>query len=267
MPDLHSLVDRMYYANRREYSARVGNVAYLDGTPLKRPISMPIRANFLLLAIVAVAVVIGLLFVNTTVLSSIREAAEAERAMTENLARQASIETIPKMSDLVGMDDSDILSQFKDNGYTIFDATDMAKSDDLIVYKLPADMTEADAGAMLANGINSLTPVQATKLLNGAWYFSAERSGATSMVVRYADFTTGNPQIAIQNAMAKQELETSTISNQGTDESGNTFSEGTIESGGKNYLWRVSALPLSEMYSITGMPEQACYVGVRITAQ
>lgn len=267
MPDLHSLTDRLYYANRRKYSAQNGNVAYLDGEPLNRPISMPMGQRIFALVIVIAAIILGALFVNATVLSSIREAEAARQAISDNLAREASIDTIPIMTEIVTKDDDEIVEQFKRDGYTVFDATSLSNTDDMVLYKLANDIGTQEAAGMLTQGINGLTAAQATKLLNGSWYFSAERSGGTSMVVRYADFTTADPQAAVMKAITKEGFDASAISESGVDDSGNTYSMGVVEVDKKAYTWKVSALPLSDMYSITNMPEEACYVGVRLTAQ
>ena len=52
----------------------------------------------------------------------------------------------------------------------------------------------------------------------------------------------------------------------GVDEVGNTFKQGTVDVDGTAYTWKVSALPLSEMYDISGLPETAVYVGVRLSS-
>ena len=267
MPDLHSLAERLYYTNRRRYTVKSGNVAYLDGSPLRRPFSMPAGQRVFAIVIVIAAIILGGLFFNATVLSSIRDAEAAKQAVTDNLARQASIDTIPIMTDVVTLDDSEIRKKFESEGYTLFDASSLVNSDDMVLYKLASDVSVQDASVMLAKGVNSLTAADATKLLNGSWYFAAERSGGTSMVVRYADFATADPQAAVMKAINKEGFDTSTISESGVDESGNTYSMGVVEVGKKAYTWKVSALPLSDMYSITNLPEDACYVGVRLTLQ
>ena len=268
MPDLHSLVDRLYYANRREYTESDGKIAYLDGTPLNRPLSMPASQKALAAVIVVAAIAIGALFFNQTVLSTFREAMAADQAIADSLSREPSINTVPVMKNIVKYnDDNKLKKHFEKEGYVIFDATELSGSDDMVLYKLPADVDVNEAAGMLGQGVNSLDAAQATKLLNGSWYFSTQRMGATSMVVRYADFSTSSPQQAISTALDMQGFDPTTISESGEDDSGNTYSMGTVEVGKKTYTWKISALPLFDMYSIKNLPEDACYVGVRLTAQ
>ena len=267
MPDKHSLVDRLYYENRREYSVKEGNVYYLDGAPLRRPLSLPLGQRTFVIIIAIVALVIGFLFINNTVLSSMRETAAQEQAIVDNLARQTSIETIPVMADLVKLDDDEIMETFSSQGYTIYDASNQSDSDEMILYKLASDISPDEAAGVLSKGLNALTAAQATKFLNGSWYFSSDRTGSTSMIVRYADFSTADPQIAVQRAVEAEGIDPTTITESGEDESGNTYSMGVLEIGKKAYTWKVSALPLPDMYSISKLPEEACYVGVRFTAQ
>ncbi len=267
MPDLHSLAERLYYTNRRTYSTKEGNVAYLDGSPLRRPITMPGAQRVTMGIIVIVAIVIGVIFINNTVLASMRETAATQQAITDNLARQASIETIPQMTEMVVLSDSEIKESFEKSGFTIIDVTTTKEDDEMILYRVPSDMDADEATAMYALGMNTLTAPQATKLLNGSWSFTADRAGVTSMVVRYADFSTGDPATAVSSAIGHEGFDPTAVSESGVDESGNTFSMGVVEVDGKAYTWKVSALPLSDMYSISGVPEESCYVGVRLTAQ
>ena len=267
MPDLHSLAERLYYTNRRTYSTTEGNVAYLDGSPLRRPITMPGAQRVTMAIIVIAAIIIGVVFLNMTVLASMRETAATQQAITDNLARQASIETIPQMTEMVVLSDKEIRKSFEKSGYSIIDVTSTKEDDEMVLYKVPSDMDSDEATALYALGLNTLTAPQATKLLNGSWSFTADRAGLTSMVVRYADFSTGDPQTAVANAIDHEGFDPTTVSESGVDESGNTYNMGVVEVDGKAYTWKVSALPLSDMYSITGVPEDSCYVGVRMTAQ
>ena len=267
MPDLHSLVDRIHYDGQREYTVKRGNVAYLDFTPLTRPANMPRAQRLIALVIVIVAVLIGFAMVNAFVLSPMREAATTEQRIADNLAREASINTIPEMAGLINLDNDAIKAKFAEAGYTIYDASSFDDSNDMVLYKLPSDMTVGDAAALYQQGVGSLNAEQASKLLNGSWHFAVDRINGTSMVVRYADFSTGDPQIAGQNAMNKENLGSATTTESGVDDSGNTYSMGTLDADGTACTWKVSALPLDDIYSISGLPTNACYVGVRITAQ
>lgn len=261
-----SLGDFLHYTNRRTYSDVQGEVAYLDGAPLRRPFSMPAGQRLVVLIVVIAAAVIGFVFLNTTVLAALRETAQAEQAIATNLTRQASIDTIPNMTELINMNDEGVREAFEAAGYTVYDASSADDTEDMILYKLPADMTVEEAAAYYAKGISNLTAPQATKLLVGSWQFVSEHSGAKSMVVRYADFSTADPQIAVQNALQHIGFDPESISESGVDDSGNTYSLGTLKAGDTTCTWKISAVPLNDMYSVSKMPEEACYIGIRLTA-
>ena len=266
MADLQSLVDHIHYENRKEYTRVEGDIAYLDGTPLSRPFSMPRIQRIIAIVIIAIAVVIGATFINNTVVASLRETLQAEQTINVNLAREASIETIPRMNELIVMGDDEIRARFEESGFTVYDASDPSDPTSMILYKLPSDMGIEDAMTMYAKGISNLSGVQASKLLNGSWHLGTDRNGGTTMVVRYVDFSTGDPQRAVQNALAKEGFDPASITDSGEDDSGNTYSQGTLDASGVACSWKISALPLSDMYSISGLPSDACYVGVRVTA-
>ncbi len=266
MSFLQTLSEHFFYTNKKSYSDKQGNIAYLDSAPLNRPMSLPLRHRAYVAIIVVAAIVAGAIFLNTTVFSSLREIAAAEQAVSDNLAREASIETLPLVQGLMPKDDNALLAWFDKKGYTVYNASEEADSDELILYKLPDDMTLEEAEALYTKGISNLTAPEATRLLNGSWQLVVDRSDTTSMVVRYADFTTGDPQIALQNALQKLKYDADNITDSGTDDSGNTYEIGTVTTKtGRTYSWKISAIPLAEMFSFSNVPDDACYVGVRLT--
>ena len=265
MADLREVIDRIHYENNRSYTVKRGNIAYLDGTPLTRPFNMPAPQRLIALGIIAVAIIIAFMLVNNFVISRWQEAQETERTIAANLARTPSIDSLPNMSYLINRGDEDIRAAFSKDGYNMLDISSQNESHNLTMYKLPDDVSADTASTYYLQGINALEADVASKLLVGGWSFSADRTNATTMAVHYADFSTGDPQIAVQNAIRKVGFDATTISDSGEDESGNTYSSGTLEAEGVPCTWKVSALPLKEVYSINGLPEDACYVGVRIT--
>lgn len=268
MPDMQSLIDRIYYDNRREYTHREGNVLYLESSPLRRPLSMPRTQRTIALVIVCIAAVIGLVFLNNTVFTSIRESADAEKAIEANLAREASIDTIPALNQLINLSNDDIRMRIGEAGNVYLDVSDPTAPDSMTLYKLPADMSLEDGAALYGAGVGNLTAVQATKLFNGSWQLETDHTGTTSMVVRYVDFSTDDPISAIRKAIAKQGFSIDSITSEGVqDDFGNTNTTGTFDAEGTPCSWKITALPLSDMYSISGMPEGACYVSIRTTVQ
>ena len=266
MQEPHSFVDRIHYDGHREYTKMQGNIAYLDGTPLTRPADMPRAQRVIAFAIIAVAIIIGIVLVNTFVISRWQQEAATEQAVAANIARQPSIDTIPNMAGLIKLDNDAIKAKFSEAGYSIYDRSEKDDSNDLSLYKIPSDTSLGEVAGLYAAGINSLNAEEASKLLVGSWSFAVDRKNGTSMVVHYADFSTSDPQIAVQNAIRKEGFDQASVTDQGVDESGNTYTAGTLDVEGTNCAWKVSALPLDEMYSISGLPSNACYVGVRVTA-
>ena len=267
MPDMQSFADRLHYDGTRGYTKTQGNIAYLDGSPLARPANMPRTQRLIALVIILVAILIGFVLVNKFVIARWQEAADTEQAIASNIAAEASIDTIPAVATLIPLDNAAIKATLTDAGYTVYDVSEKDDSNDLALYKLPTGMAVEEAAVLYSQGTGSLDAVQASRLLAGSWYLAADRVSGTSIVVRYTDFTTADPQIAVQNAIRKEGFDATTITDSGVDESNNTYSTGTLDANGTPCTWKVSALPLSEMYSISGLPENACYVGVRVTAQ
>lgn len=259
-----SLSERLFYTNRKRYIEQDGNIAYLDSRGLKRPFSMPMAQRVIAAVIVIAAIFIAYTIVDRTVLNTYREVEALDAAIEANLAREASIETLPNMAGLMPLDNETITAAFVDAGIVVADLTGLNDSYDLLLAKVPQDMSVEETASLYENGIGALDATQATRLLNGSWSLGVNREYAT-MVVRYADFKTGDPQVAVQNAISKEGFDPETITETGVDDSGNTYSVGTVETEGGLCIWKVSALPLDDIYSISNMPENVCYVGVRLT--
>ena len=267
MQNPKSFVDRIYYDGHREYTVKRGEIAYLDGSRLARPAEMPRAQRVIALVFVVIAIIIGGVMVNDLVISKIRASADNEQAIVDNLAREASIESIPNMASLINLDNNGVKAALESAGNKLYDATGADDSSDMILYRIPSDMSASEVASLYLKGIGSLEAAQASKLLNGSWYFAVDRVGSPSMVVRYADFKNSDPQVAVQDAFKKEGFDSKSVTDQGIDESGNTYMSGTVDAEGTACTWKISSLPLSEVYTISGLPEDACYVGVRVTAQ
>lgn len=268
MINADKLAESLHYDGTREYDRVDGDVAYLDGKRLGRPSEMPRPQRNVLVVIVAIAVIIGAVILYRTVISPLQASLTVEETVAANIQRPASLDTVPAMGELIGMDDEAIKEKIAAAGYNFYDATALTDSGNMMLLKLPDDMSVDEAGAMYLRGIGSLSAADATRLLCGSWMLSVDRINTTSMVVRYADFTTGDPQAAVQKALAHEGFDSATVTDSGVDDSQNTYTAGIIgsEEGDEvRYTWKISALPLDDMYSIRNLPENACYVGIRVT--
>ena len=259
-----SLADKLYYDGEREYDVRKGDIRYLDGSSLKRRNKMSGGRRLFVALVAVVALGIGGVFLYNTIITPMLEAQNIQHATEENLKRPAGIDTIPIMTEVINLSDDEIRELFDYFEYVSYDMTE-ANGGTLTLFKLPADVKPEQGEALLVRGINNLNSEQASQILQGSWYFSADRVGGTTMVTRYVDFSTGSPEVAIQSALAKEGFDPESQSDAGVDDSGNTYIVGNIEIDGEPCTWRISALPLSEIYDISGLPEKAVYVGVRIT--
>lgn len=252
----------LFNARRTEYAESEGPVRYLDGSGLARPLDMPKPALAVMGAFVIVAAVIGGVFLFNVLDDVVNSAARAQASVEENLARPVALD-LPSLPALFTQDDASIKQSFADAGYTTYEiSADEAGGFDLL--KLPSDVGLAEAAVMYSN-INSLSAADAALILNGSWRLEVARGDYTDMRVRYADFASGSIETAIQNAMVAEGLDATELADSGTDDAGNTFRSGTVDIAGESCTWRVSAIALSSVYDIKGLPETAVYVGVRIT--
>lgn len=264
--ELPQLPGRVY--KERKYDNRQGEVNFLSQKGLSKQLVMPRWQEFIMYAFVVVGIIIGAYLV-TTLFSEVEGAAARAEAATEaNLMREVSYD-LPHLQDLVVYDDASMKQSFVDAGLTTYLLSDEEDVSSFNLAKLPSDMTVEEAAIMYTKGIGKLGAADAAKLLKGSWTLYVDHEGGTSYRLRYADFESGTADVAVDTAIAAEGFDLATVSedNQGVDDAGNTYKAGTVQGADGNiYNWRVSVLPLSEMYNISGLPENAMYVGIRLSA-
>lgn len=183
----------------------------------------------------------------------------------ENIHRNVSYD-LPVLQDYIDLDDGSIATALQDAGYTTVSLLGEGE-EGFDMMKLPSDITVDDAMVAFAGGIGKMDAVQASKYLVGSWRFSTERKEGVSMRIRYADLQSADAGQAIQSALESEgwaDNNAVAISDEGIDEVGNTYKEGTIQTDSGTYAWRISACPLADVYNISGLPETAQYVGIRM---
>lgn len=254
--------------------ARAGNrapaaptVIYPDGSGLRRPLDLPRAQWIALVAIVIIAVVFaGIGTVRTLDDVVNREAKQA--AEVESVLKAGTAQDVVKLSSYAGLDSAAMRQGMTDAGMTVIDATAVVQNDsnaiDLI--KIPANMSAAEAAAAYVTGVDGLSASDATKFLMGSWRLTQQSAGSVDMRVRYADLGATTAEEAIQNAIATQGFDAATVYDSGIDSKNNTYKAGRAQIGGTPYTWTISVCPLNEVYSVSGIPSTAQYVGVRLTA-
>lgn len=241
-------------------------VIYPNAESLSRPLTIPDSSRIGVIALVLAACLIaaGLLYAYFD--ATANEPKRQQALLEEQLSKDVTL-NLPSLISFVDMDDAEIAAALQSTGCTLYDRKPVGSGDVYETIKLPDDVALADAAALYLTGIDNLTAPQAASLLNGSWDLTVDRKSALNMSVHYADFASGDMESAISNAIAAEGLERGEINDSGDDDGfGNAYSTGTIMLSGDTYSWTVSAIPLSKVYSVSGMPDDATYVGVRIKA-
>lgn len=243
-----------------------GSIRYLDDSGLNRPLDMPAQVRRGLLVALALACIIGAAMIFRYFDSIIGAPQRDQEAMQENLAREVSLD-LPQLVSFMTMGDQDIMASLNSTGYTIYEKTPVGANEagGFEVIKLPEGVSLEEAGLVYLAGMSNASAADASRLLNGSWTLSVDRSSGTSMRVRYADFASGSADATIQNAKAAEGLSEIQAAEAGVDDAGNTYQAGTVDMNGETYSWRVSVIALSEVYEVSGLPDDALFVGIRFT--
>lgn len=240
-------------------------VIYPDAEVLTRPLEMPRNVRLGLVGALAAAAIIGAVFLGWYLDGVVNEPKRQQESITEALSADVPYD-LPSLYSLMPLDDAGILATLQEAGLSLYEMPAKEGSTVYRLIKLPADMNAADAGALYLAGIDNIGAAEAARLLNGSWDLQVDRSSGTNMVLHYADFKSGTVDAAVQSALATEGLTDSSIEDSGEDTAGNTYVMGTISGDAGTYSWRVSALPLSKIYNVNGLPENAVYVGIRMTS-
>ena len=185
-----------------DYSIEQGNVRYMDGSSLLRPVDMPRSQKIIMAVFVVIAVIIGFRLAAGAITAVSDSNTQSKTSVEENLARPVSY-NLPVLTQMADMDDQAILDSLTAAGYTVYNQTAEGTAG-LDLVKLPSDVTVADAAAMYAKGVGSLSASQAALLLNGGWTLTVDRADTLSMAVKYADFSSSTLEAAIQSAIAAE---------------------------------------------------------------
>ena len=251
---------------------RVGNMNVADPSILLRSQKTPKNVMVVIGIAVVIASVVGGCVGFNAIDSVVHGEQKRLAAVEDNLTRDVSLD-LPLVADLISLDDASIRQTFSDAGLTCVDMGEQKRDEGLDVFKLPSDVSVSEAGAALAGGVSGLDAATAAKLFKGGWRFTCTRDDYIDMRVKYADFSASDSDAAISGALATEGWVVGgepagnvVLGESGVDESGNTFQEGTVTNDNGTYQWRVSTCQFKYIYDISGLPENAMYVVVRITA-
>lgn len=246
---------------------RSGHVRYMDGSTLRRPLSLPRKMWPFLAVILVVAAVLGFRYAYKVDYNILHHSERVQEQVQAQLERDVS-QDVPQLTSYANLDDAAILQSMSDAGFTYVDMNEINGTGDasIDVIKLPSDMSATEAALAYTSGVSQLDNLTAARFLSGSWRFMAMHDSGTSYTVRYADFSSGSAQAAVDAAVSAQGFAESNLGDAGIDDNGNTFQRGTIDLDGSSWEWSVSACSLSDVYSVTGLPDDAQYVGVRLTA-
>lgn len=138
-----------------DYSIEQGNIRYMDGSSLLRPMDMPRSQQIVMAVFVVIAVIIGVRLAAGAITAVNDSNTQNKASVEENLSRTVSY-NLPVLTQMADMDDQAILDSLSAAGYTVYNRTAEGTAG-LDLVKLPEDVTVADAAAMYAKGVGGLS--------------------------------------------------------------------------------------------------------------
>lgn len=264
-----AFVGRSTYSKQLGVRVRTdGPVNHLTAASLERPLEMPrdeMRNALLIALVAALASIIVLAVYNFSAYSGRQMVVEG---VDDVINRGVSLD-LPAMQDYVDLGNEDILRAFRDRGFVLYDnsSAEDTNAGGFDIYKLAPDVSVEEAQAAYGQGVETLQPAEAARILTGSWRYLVSRPAETEMRLRYFDFAATTPSAAITDALASQGFDAEAASAQEEDTMGNINVTGTFEKNGKTYDYTISVCDLAAVYDIEGLPETAQYVGIKVSTQ
>lgn len=232
-------------------------IRYLDPGALARPLDLPRRQWPIVLAIMAVAVVIGVVFFQnvTSGSSSSQEAAQE----AQQIIAEAGDLNLPVLAEYTINDADGIKSRLEEANVDYYDNSKNS-DDDLDLISIPDGMSASDVRAVLSGDTDSLI-----RYLAGSWRLIGNFDSGVDLRVRFCDMNATTAEAALRDAATSQGYKLKKTFKTSTDSAGNTSVSGKVTYQGTTYKWTISACDLSNVYSANGLPSAAQYVGIHLT--
>ena len=250
------------------YAEQDGPVVRYTASSFNRSLEFPAKENRRLAFILAIAVAISIALIVAYNLAVMGDSAQTQVKVAAAIDRGVTLD-LPKLEDYAGKTNEAMMASFKDAGYTIYDNSNEEDRnvDGFDVFKLASDVDPEAAGNAYAEGIENLGAVDAAYYLSGSWRFLVSRVNNAEIRLRYADFEATDATSAIQSAIDAQGFKDVDVSGIALDTMGNSNVSGSFKIDKVTYEYTISACDLSQVYDIDGAPENAQFVGIRVTPE
>lgn len=239
-------------------------IRYLDPGSLARPIDMPRNQRMLVLVFVAIAALIGTLIINC-VLGGMGSDGNTTSQEVQQIIAETGDLNLPALADYTINDADGIKTRLDNAGIDCYDNSKNSDYDLELVY-VPNGMKSSDVKGILSDGIKSADTATAARYICGSWRLTGNFGSGVDLRVRYCDMTATTATAALKDAANSQGLTIKKKAKQTTDSAGNTSVSGTTTYQGNTYKWTISACDLSNVYSVSGIPGSAQYVGIHLTS-
>jgi hypothetical protein len=235
-----------------------GPVRYLDPGALARPLDFPRRNWPRVIAIMAIAAVIGVIFFVNATGAGDTSSDEATQEAQQIIAQAGDLK-VPVLTDYTINDANGIKSRLDDANIDYYDNSKNS-DDDLDLMKIPDGMNSSDVRAVLSGDTSSLI-----RYLANSWELVGDFDTGVDLRVRYCDMNATTAEAALRDAADTQGYKLKKTFKTSTDSAGNTSVSGKVTYQGITYNWTISACDLSNVYSAKGLPSAAQYVGIHLT--
>lgn len=214
-----------------------------------------------------VALVIAFFGVDYVFNNAERVSAKETAKNAELLARPIDLQ-LPLLRDWIWTAPDDARAHLAQSGLSIIDMSteeDIASNTTYDIFKAPSDLDLGISNAILNRDLAQVRNSDLVHFLSDSWELRYHWDSHFYISTKAYNFSSPTIEDAIAASVAYQGWDVGTVVESGVDTAGNTFQGGTITIDNNVYNWRVSAIPLDQMYNVANLPADAFYVGASLT--
>ena len=244
-----------------------GQIVYLDHKNLKNRSNKPKALQTFTGVCMLVALVIAFFGVDYVFNNSSRVSAQETAKNAELLARPIDLQ-LPVLTEWIWTSPDDARAYLEQSGLTTIDISteeDLLANTTYDIFKVPSDLDLGISHSILNSDLAQVQNSDLVHFLSDSWELRYNSDPHLYTATKAYDFNSPTIEEAIASSVAYQGWDAGTVEESGVDTAGNTYQSGTVTIGDTTYNWRVSAIPLEQMFNIVNLPCKVFYVGASLT--
>ena len=242
-------------------------VVYPDHKNLKSLSNKPKSLQTFTLICMIGALVIAFFGVDYVFNNASRISAQETAKNADLLARPIDLQ-LPVLTEWIWTSPDDARAYLEQSGLSTIDISteeDLLANTTYDIFKVPSDLDLGVSHSILNSDLAQVQNSDLVHFLSDSWELRYNSDPNLYVATKAYNFTSPTIEEAIASSVVYQGWDAGTVEESGVDTAGNTYQRGSVSIGDTTYHWRVSAIPLEQMFKVVNLPTKVFYVGASLT--